>query len=77
MKRRGINRAIYLNQQIIFRQLRDESTAFSAGSNDPIPAAAEIEDRHVEHQHRILHPLWAPKYFAPTAAGIPPATVYP
>jgi hypothetical protein len=49
MKRRGINRATYLKQQILLRQLRDQSNAFSAASNDAIPAATEIEDRHVQH----------------------------
>jgi hypothetical protein len=53
MKRRGVNRANHLNQQILLRQLRDKSTAFNSGSIDAIPAAAEIEDRHVHHQHRI------------------------
>jgi hypothetical protein len=75
MKRRGTNRANYLNQQILLRQLRDKSTAFSSGFNGAIPAAAEIEDRHVEHQHRILHSRPATKGFPPTAAGIAPATV--
>jgi hypothetical protein len=75
MKRRGINRATYLKQQILLRQLRDQSNAFSAASNDPIPAATEIEDRHVQHQHRISHFRPATKDCPPTAAGAGPATV--
>jgi hypothetical protein len=75
MKRRGVNRANHLNQQILLRQLRDKSTAFNSGSIDAIPAAAEIEDRHVHHQHRILHLRLAAKHFPPTAAGAAPATV--
>jgi hypothetical protein len=75
MKRRGVNRANHLNQQILLRQLRDESTAFSASSNDAIPAATEIEDGHVQDQHRILHLGSAPKHCPPTAAGIAPTTV--
>jgi hypothetical protein len=75
MKRRGINRAKYLKQQTILRQLRDQSNAFSADSNDPIPAATEIEDRHVHHQHRISHFRPATKGCPPTAAGAGPATV--
>src|SRR4029077_13250524 len=75
MKRRGKNPPNYLNQQILLRQLRDKSTAVNSGSNDAVPAAAEIEDRHVEHQHRILHLRPAAEHFPPTAAGVAPATV--
>jgi len=36
----------------------------------PIPSAGEVEDRHVEDKHRIVHSPAAPKHFTPLLAEI-------
>jgi hypothetical protein len=42
---------------------------------NPFPTVAEVKDRHVQHQHRIVRsPLPALENSSPVVAGPPPPT---
>jgi hypothetical protein len=44
---------------------------------DPFPTVAEVKDRHVQHQHRIVRPpLSALENSWPAVADPLPATIY-
>jgi len=44
---------------------------------NPFPTVAEVKDRHVQDQHRIVRsPLPALENFSPAVAGPPPTTIY-
>ena len=44
---------------------------------DPVPPIVEVEDRHVQHEHRIVRsPLPALENSSPAVAGPPPTTIY-